>query len=191
MSIDLYNDTYDLLCGLVCKPNATILEIGCGPGNITKYLLSKRPDFRIEAIDVSPDMIVLAKQNCPTVHFTVMDGRNIDKLNQKYDAIVNGFCIPYLSPRDCLKLFADCNNLLNDKGLLYLSFVEGYASQSGYQTASSGDRAYFYYHSPEQINSTLKKNDFNILNVEYKSYRKSDDAIEKHTILIAKKQVNA
>ena len=41
MDLDLYNDTYDQFCELLLKKNASILEIGCGPGNITKYLLSK------------------------------------------------------------------------------------------------------------------------------------------------------
>ena len=34
MDLDLYNNTYDYFCELV-KDNAKILEIGCGPGNIT------------------------------------------------------------------------------------------------------------------------------------------------------------
>ena len=66
MNVDLYNDTYDRFCELVEKPNPAIFEIGCGPGNITKYLLAKRPDFQIDAIDVAPNMIELAKANNPT-----------------------------------------------------------------------------------------------------------------------------
>ena len=46
MDLDLYDDTYDLFCKLITKPNANIFEIACGPGNITKYLLQKRPDFK-------------------------------------------------------------------------------------------------------------------------------------------------
>ena len=61
MDLDLYDDTYDTFCAELPIENATILEIGCGPGNITKYLLNKRPDFRIEGIDISPNMIELAK----------------------------------------------------------------------------------------------------------------------------------
>ena len=46
MNLDLYNDSYDTFCDQVKIKNATILEIGCGPENITKYLLKKRLDFK-------------------------------------------------------------------------------------------------------------------------------------------------
>ena len=39
MNLDLYNESYDTLCNLLPQDNPNILEIGSGPGNITKYLL--------------------------------------------------------------------------------------------------------------------------------------------------------
>ena len=67
MNLDLYDDTYDTFCEQVNIENSTILEIGCGPGNITKYLLNKRPDFRIEGIDISSNMIELANIHWPSI----------------------------------------------------------------------------------------------------------------------------
>ena len=32
MDMDLYNETYDLICNSIKKPHAKILEIGCGQG---------------------------------------------------------------------------------------------------------------------------------------------------------------
>ncbi len=96
MDLDLYNDTYDYICNSVTKPNAKLLEIGCGPGNITKYLLTQRPDFDILGIDIAPNMIELAKKNNPSANFVVMDSRQINSLDKKYDGIIVGFCLPYL-----------------------------------------------------------------------------------------------
>jgi 2-polyprenyl-3-methyl-5-hydroxy-6-metoxy-1,4-benzoquinol methylase len=53
MELDLYDDTYDIFCNHLSKKNAAILEIGCGPGNITKYLLLKNSRFNIKAIDAA------------------------------------------------------------------------------------------------------------------------------------------
>lgn len=184
MDLNLYDDTYDLFCQRVPKINANIFEIGCGPGNITRYLLNKRPDFKIQAIDVSPKMIELAAKNNPTANCFVMDSRNVESLTTKFDAIVCGFCIPYLSETDVRKLIKDCSNLLERNGIIYFSFVEGDYRASGFQTASSGDRAYFYYHHLEILKAILEENNFIIHDLLYKPYQKSDGSEEVHTIVI-------
>ncbi len=187
MNLDLYNDTYDTLLELIDKINVSILEIGCGPGNIAKYLLTKRTDLKIKGIDISENMIELAKQNNPTAEFEIMDSRKIDILNKTFDAIVCGFCIPYLSKTDCIKFIADCENLLNDSGILYLSFVEGNYKKSGYKSSSNGDRAYFYYHNLKSLKKILISNHFEINKLISKNYEKGDGTDEIHTILISKK----
>jgi len=187
MHLDLYNDTYDIFCELITKENAHVLEIGCGPGNITRYLLEKKPDLLINGIDISPNMISLAEKNNPSANFKVMDCRNIDQLTNKVDAIMCGFCLPYLSETDNLKFLMDCSKLLLQEGTIYLSFVEGEYSLSGYQTGSSGDRTYFYYHSVEDIISELNANNIKLIQLFKKDYVKRDGSAEIHSILIARK----
>lgn len=183
MDLPLYNHTYDVLCTLL-PPQVSIFEIGCGPGNITKYILGKRPDCTLEAIDTSPQMIELAKANNPTASFTVMDCREIGSIKTHYDAIVCGFCLPYLSEADCEKFLSDCKKLLHSNGILYLSFVAGAPSLSGYQTGSSGHRMYFYYHELEAVQSQLKANGLKPVQLFQIDYPKKDGTIEVHTILI-------
>ena len=187
MDLDLYNDTYDFICNSITRDNAKILEIGCGPGNITKYLLSERPDFDIFGIDIAPNMIELAKKNNPSVSFAIMDSRQIDEIKTKYDGIVCGFCLPYLSQKDSRKLITDCYNLLNENGLIYISFVEGDPSKSGFQITSSGDRSYFYYHNLSDLNTKLIESNFDELNIFKVEYNKSESEIDIHTILTARK----
>jgi SAM-dependent methyltransferase len=187
MDIDLYNDTYDSFCAQLNMDDASILEIGCGPGNITKYLLNKNPALKIKGIDIAPNMIALAKANNPTADFKVMDCRVIDQLQDKFDGIVCGFCLPYMSEPDALKLIKDCSNLLTGTGVLYISFVEGDYLQSGFQTASSGDRTYFYYFPLEWLQRVLRDNGFKRIEVYRKVYERSVDVGEIHTILIAGK----
>lgn len=188
MDLDLYNATYDFICDAMDKTDPKILEIGCGPGNITKYLLSKRPDFAIFGIDIAPNMIELAKKNNPAAHFEVMDSREISQIKEKYDAIVCGFCLPYLSPADSGKLVGDCYNLLSDNGLVYMSFVEGDPDRSGFQTGSSGERIYFYFYNVEDLKTQFLQNKFQELQIFKTAYRKSETQTEVHTILTAKKK---
>lgn len=190
MDLDLYDNTYNRFCELILKENASILEIGCGPGNITRYLLKKKPHFQIEGIDISPNMLALAKANNPTANFKVMDCRNIDQLQEQFDGIICGFCVPYLSQSDCVKLIQDAKNLLTPSGVLYISFVEGDYSQSGFQTGSSGDRAYFFYHNLQELIQELNRNAYKITEIAHINYPKNNETTEIHTIIIAQKEIN-
>lgn len=188
MYLNLYNESYDSLCSLLSVQNAKILELGCGPGNITRYLFAKRPDFHIQGIDISPNMIQLAKANNPTASFQVMDIRKIDQIESKFDGIVCGFCLPYLSEKDCQKLILDSYFLLNNDGLLYISFVEDSKANSGFKSASSGDRTYFYYHGVENLKLLLSQNSFDLVRILKVNYEKADKEKEIHSIVIAKKK---
>ena len=188
MDLDLYNDTYERFCELVKPVHAKILEIGCGPGNITRYILAKRPDFKLEGIDVAPNMLKLAKENNPTAHFKVMDCRHIDTLTITFDGIICGFCLPYLSKSDGKKLIADTSDLLTEGGLIYISFVEGDPIQSGFQTGTTPDRVYFYYYTLDQLKTWLFDKGFEVIKIFKVVYKKSETEEDMHTLVVAKKK---
>ena len=190
MHLNYYNDTYDQFIDMLPSGSSKVLEIGCGPGNITRYLLSKRPELQILGIDVAPNMIELAKGNCPTARFETMDCRNIKSIEEHFDATVSGFCIPYLSPNDCKQFLIDSSNLLNPKGLIYLSFVAGNPDQSKYQIGSSGDRVFFNYHELDFILSILEDLNFTSIFKREVAYQINDKSTEMHTILIASRHWN-
>lgn len=187
MDMDLYNDSYDNFCNSITIQNAKLLEIGCGPGNITKYLLSKRPDFDIFGIDISPNMIELAKANNPTASFAIMDSRKINRLDTKFDGVISGFCLPYLSKNECYKLISDSFDLLNNNGLIYLSFVEGDPNQSEFKVSSFG-RVYFHFHNLNELKSQLIKYKFDEIETFKVNFKRSETESEIHTILTAKKK---
>ena len=188
IDLDLYNHTYDFILDLIPADGAKILDIGCGPGNITKYLLSKRPDLDVFGIDISPNMITLAKKNNPKASFRTMDSRQISVLKTKYDGIVCGFCLPYLSQCDSANLISECSDLLHENGMIYLSFVEGDPGKSDYQVGSTGDRAFFYFHKVDVLTDQLTNNGFDIIKTFGVEYKKPGNEMDIHTVLTAKKR---
>ena len=190
MELELYNDTYKRFCDLLSKPNASVLEIGCGPGNITRHILNLNTKLKVLATDISQNMIDLAKKNNPEIEVQVLDCRNLKTINNKFDGIICGFTIPYLSKLDCLKLISDCSNLLIEEGTLYISFVSGDYEKSGFISGSSGDRTYFYYHELKTIKQELELNNMTVVDAIQKKYKKSDTIFETHTIINATKRKN-
>lgn len=187
MHLDLYNESYDFFCDSITKGRAVILDLGCGPGNISRYLLNKRPGYRITGVDMAPNMIELARINNPAASFMTMDIRQISRLKAGFDAVICGFAVPYLSQDEVAVLITDSYHLLNDKGILYISFVAGDPDKSGFKTASSGDRAYFYYHKTENIVEQVTENGCQLIRSFTVEYKTGGGESELHTIIIAQK----
>jgi len=170
MDFDFYFDTYDTFCDLISNDKAAVFEIACGPGNITKYLLKKRPEFTIEGIDLAPNMVELARANNPAANFHVLDSRDISSINKKFDAVMCGFCTPYLSKEDVAKLIIDIRALLKTDGILYLSTMEDDYEKSDFQTSGDGDRVYIHYHQFDFLKLQLDANRFRIVDIKRKAF---------------------
>ncbi len=170
MDVSVYHDSCDVFCDSIKKPNAAILELACGPGNITKYLLEKRPDFKILGTDLAPNMIELAKINNPTADFQLLDCREIGSLNKKFDGIMCGFGLPYLSKAEAIQFIKDSSQQLNENGILYISTMEDDNSKSGFKTGSTGDTMFQNFHQADYLTKTLEENGFSILHLERKEY---------------------
>jgi glycosyltransferase involved in cell wall biosynthesis len=77
-----YDDLHDLLTFLI-RPDASVVEIGCGTAAVVRRL----PNTKRTGIDFSPAMIAEARRLDPAGNYLVAD---IEKLNhqQKYDAVL-------------------------------------------------------------------------------------------------------
>lgn len=187
MDVSLYHDTFDIFCQNIQKQHATVLELACGPGNITKYILSKRPDLKIFGTDLAPNMIELAKWNNPTAQFQLLDSRDLKTLNESYDALMCGFILPYLSKEEAIQLIADASEILKPKGVIYISTMEDDYSTSGFRKGSSGDEIYMHYHQADYLTKALIDNGFKIIDTQQKIYPAADTTNTVDLILIATK----
>ena len=191
MDVGLYHASFDLFCDHVIRKNADILEIACGPGNITRYLLEKRPDFKILGIDLSVNMLHLAKINNPAAEFQLMDARDIGRLDKKYAAIMCGFCLPYLSKEEAIRFITDASGLLTASGVLYISTMEDDYSKSGYRASSSGDEMYMYYHQADYLTQALQENGFTIIDLRRQDYPTQDGTKTIDLLIIAGKKAES
>jgi cyclopropane fatty-acyl-phospholipid synthase-like methyltransferase len=188
MNLGLYSDTFDEFAKML-PSKATVLELGCGPGNVAKYLLAKRSDLDILGIDLAPGMIEEAKKQNPGARFELMDIRETGQLKQRFNAIIAAFCLPYISYDDVPAMFENIHNLTAENAFLYVSFMEGNRQRSGFEkTSFTGDKEiYINYHDRLEIERLLEKNGFGLKAAFTKDYPEPDGSTTKDVILIAKK----
>ncbi len=104
----------------------TILDLGCGTG-FHDLELSKR-GYEITGLDLSKEMIEIAKEKAPKVKFEVGDMSNFN-LNENFDAIICLFSsIGYLVENKQIENFFKCvKNHLKENGLLIIDCWNGLA----------------------------------------------------------------
>lgn len=175
MDVSLFAETFNLFCNHIEADNAEILDIACGPGNITKYILDRKPDYKVLGIDLSPKMLDLAQANNPTALFQLMDCRDIGQIEKRFDGIICGFCLPYLVREEAVDLIVQASQLLKPRGVFYLSTMEDDYSKSRFQTSSTGDQVYVNYHQENYLTEAFQANNFEIIHIErFTSYDKDD-----------------
>ena len=162
-NVDLYLESLNVFLGDL-KQNANVLELACGPGNLTKKMLSLRPDLNILGLDVAGKMIDLAKINNPSASFLRMDCRFMSNIKRKFDAVIAGFLLPYLNPDEVRQLFNDVNGLLKEDGLFYLSFMENGGEAKGFQKSNidEEDILLTYYYEKEELINKLRRSNFKL-----------------------------
>lgn len=188
-SVDSYSESLNRFCELIKNDAPKILELGCGPGNVTKYLVKRFPDSRIIAVDLAPKMIEIARKQLPEVDFRIMDVRNISSIPEKFDAILCSFCLPFLSKSDAEKLISDCAGLLTSGGVLYISTMEGDENKAGFETTSFSGNAeiYFNYHLQADLENALKESGFLVDEIKLQDYEEPDGSLTTDLVFVAVK----
>ncbi len=111
---------HNLAADLPDKNISDILEIGCGTGNLTKYLLCLYKDKNFCITDISPAMLKNAKEKFPNknIEWKIIDGENPD-ISQKYDLIVANMTFQWFE--DMHSAIARLSKALRAGGSLFYS----------------------------------------------------------------------
>jgi len=97
------------------RPLETLLDVGCGTGEHLKYLSR---NFRCKGIDISKDMIEIARAKVPNARFEIANMLDFE-LREKFDVITCLFgSIGYVQNfENLVRSFRNLRNHLDDLGL--------------------------------------------------------------------------
>ena len=100
-----------------------ILDAGCGIGTDAGYLA--KMGHQVSGIDLSEQMLNIARQNHPRVEFFLQDLRHPDFPPNSFDGILASFSLIHLRKDDVIPALTQYNHLLKPSGLLFLALQSG------------------------------------------------------------------
>lgn len=101
----------------------SVLEIGCGSGHLASRFTAA--GYGYTGVDLSPQMLDLARQRCPAARFELADMRTI-QLNQTFDAVlITARSLSYiLTNAEVLGTFRQLAGHLTPTGTLHFDFID-------------------------------------------------------------------
>lgn len=100
--------------------NPRVLDIGCGPGYVTEHL--HRMGLAARGIDLSPEMIALARKAYPELAFECGDMTAVDLPDGDLGGVFSRSSIIHTPPEELPAVFRECHRLLAPGGHLLLMF---------------------------------------------------------------------
>jgi ubiquinone/menaquinone biosynthesis C-methylase UbiE len=108
----------DVLLSVLTK-KIKVLDAGCGMGRTLKYLLDKKiPKENIIGVDISDEMLVIARKNVPGVKTIKSDLTKLE-IKDKFDLITCTHVLHYLGEKDFLTTLKNFYKLLKPGGTLF------------------------------------------------------------------------
>src|ERR1022692_5003917 len=110
-----YRDLPAILAGNVAGSRA--LDFGCGTGRSTRFL--RRLGFNVTGVDVSEDMLQIARGVDPGGDYRLVPGDNFDELEAgAFDLVLSAFTFDNIPEVRKARIFGDLGKLLTPNGII-------------------------------------------------------------------------
>jgi trans-aconitate 2-methyltransferase len=86
----------DLLARVGAEHPTDVVDLGCGPGNLTRLLAARWPGARVRGLDSSAEMVAAARRDVPEVSFEVADLRDWAVSDDQADVVLSNATLQWL-----------------------------------------------------------------------------------------------
>ena len=100
-----------------------ICDMGCGPGQIARYLHRKGVDTL--GVDISPRMVTEARRLNPEIHFHQGDMLSLPDAENSWGGIAAFYCIIHIPREKIIDALREMKRVLKPGGMLLLTFHIG------------------------------------------------------------------
>ena len=166
--------------------NAKILDAGCGVGVDAGFMASK--GFKIIGMDLSKEMLDIARQTFPHIDFMQKDIRELDFPPNSFDGILASCSLIHIPKKDTSRLIRKFHQILKKNGAIYIALQGGKSEEIFINEPFKPDEKLFLnIISFDEINNLLIKNKFSIVN-KYERKPKSNKELNYTKLYIVAKK---
>jgi SAM-dependent methyltransferase len=140
--------------------NARVADVGCGPGRVTAVL----EDLGLDAfgVDLSPEMIALARRTHPDVRFEVGSMLALDIPDASLGGVLANYSIIHVPWEHRADVFAEFHRVLAPGGQLMLVFQVGDDRQHYDEVDGLAISLDWYRQQPDDVAELLHKAGFHV-----------------------------
>jgi SAM-dependent methyltransferase len=104
-------------------PQATALDVGCGPGHVGRYLSERGMD--VVGVDLSPAMIEIARRLNPAMRFEIADMRSLPMADGTMGAVAAFYSLIHVPRTEVPAVLEELRRVLLPSGRLLLAVHGG------------------------------------------------------------------
>ena len=138
-----------------------VADLGCGPGHVAGYLSER--GVEVCGIDLSPEMIRVAREMSPDLDFRVGDMMSLDFADGSLAAIVAFYSIVHFDLSEVAAVLKECRRVLAPSGLMLLAFHIGDGIVHADDLFGQPVALDFRFHQPRDVVNSLKENHFKVI----------------------------
>ncbi|MGQ8335991.1 class I SAM-dependent DNA methyltransferase [Sunxiuqinia sp. A32] len=186
-TLDLYDESYTSFIERAKKPK-NLLDLACGPGNVSQFIKNLIPDTEITCVDLSEEMLTIAKQKIPDGKFFKSDILDINIPKETYDLIICAFGLPYIQSEEIDKLVAQVNCFSHQDSLIYISCMKGEKSAIEEISFANKEKLIINYHTKENVLNEFRKGGYELIDYKEQDYPELDGSVTTDMIFNFSKQ---
>jgi len=153
-----------LFCGLVLGSGlgTAVGDIGSGSGRLAPHLTG--PGLSPHGVDLSPEMVRVARRDHPGVPFDVADLRDLPFGDSSLAGAVCWYSLMYLAPADRPRAFGELARVVRPGGHLVTAFKAGDGTLRRAGRATGLDVEFdIYWFAPAEVERMLTESGFRVV----------------------------
>lgn len=137
-----------------------ILDVGSGPGNFTKFI--KNQNYTVTGVDLTPEMIDIAKQKVPGTDFLLMDMRDLNFSDNKFDGLIAAYSLIHIPTVELLDTLKGFYRVLKPGAHALIITQKGEPDQTIDEPLAPGCQMFFNFFTEERLATVLTEAGFTL-----------------------------